>query len=134
LRAPLAPALLLLLATGCEPATLSELQEDFFTPTCAVEGCHGDFLAGRDLNLSDGISYGATVDVAAQEPGYTLVVPGDPDSSLLYLVLLGPIFGDGEDQTQTLGQMPPRVGSDPGMTQQQLSAVRSWIADGAQDN
>ena len=134
MRALVAPALLLLLVTGCEPATLTELQEDIFTPSCALEGCHSDFLAGRDLNLSDGNSYSATVGVTAQEPNYTLVVPGDPDASLLYVVLLGDIFGDGEDQLPTLGQMPPRLGSDSGMTQQQQAAVRSWIADGAQDN
>ena len=126
--------LLLVMGSGCEPATLSEIQSDILTPTCAAEGCHGDFLAARDLDLSEGVSHGALVNVAAQEPGYVLVVPGDPEESLLYQVLLSDIYSDGDDQPVTLDRMPPRVGDVSGLSQQQLAAVRSWIADGAQDN
>jgi len=118
--------LFVLLGSGCEPATLSELQEDILTPSCALEGCHSTFLPARDLDLSVGVSYAALVDVPAQEPGYTLVVPGDPEGSLLYQVLL--------DDIATVGQMPPRVGNSAGLSQQYKAAVRSWIADGAQDN
>ena len=49
------------------------------------------------------------VNVAAEESGYTLVVPGEPDQSVMYLVLENEIFGDGEDQPATLGKMPPRL-------------------------
>ena len=110
------------------------MQQDILTPGCAVDGCHSDFLPERDLDLSEGTSYSALVNVAAVEPGHLLVVPGEPDESLLYTVLLGDLFGNGEDQPATLDQMPPRVGNTAGLSQQQLSAVRSWIADGAQNN
>ena len=134
LRASALIILLVLLGSGCEPATLSELQEDILTPSCALEGCHSAFLPARDLDLSEGVSHAALVGVLAQEPGYTLVVAGDPERSLLYQVLLDDIYGDGEESAATLDQMPPRVGNSAGLSQQQKAAVRSWIVDGAQDN
>ncbi len=121
--------LLVVWVAGCEPATLSEIQTEILTPTCAVEGCHGDFLPKRGLDLSEGVTYSAVVGVAAEEPGYSLVVPGEPDESLLYLALLDDIYGDGDDQPPTLELMPPS-----GLSKGQRAAVRSWIVDGAQDN
>ena len=134
MRASALIILSVLLGSGCEPATLSELQEDILTPSCALEGCHSAFLPARDLDLSEGVSYEALVDAPSQEPGYTLVVPGDPERSLLYQVLLDDIYGDGEESAASLGQMPPQVGNSAGLSQQHKAAVRSWIADGAQDN
>jgi|GEM_PF-6923111 len=74
------------------------------------------------------------VNVAAEESGYTLVVPGEPDQSVMYLVLKNEIFGDGEDQPATLGKMPPRLSKSYGLSSSQRSVMRSWIADGALDN
>lgn len=128
-------ACLIVLSCGaCEPATLTEIQDEILTPSCAAEGCHGSFLPERDLDLTEGSSYGALVNVPAQEGDYTLVVPGDPDESLLYLVLESDFYGDGDDQPATLGRMPPRVPGAPGLSNSQRSAIRSWIADGAMDN
>jgi hypothetical protein len=119
---------------GCEPATLTELQDEILTPTCAAEGCHGSFLPERDLDLSEGRSYESLVNVASQESSYTLVVPGEPDQSLLYLVLENEFYGDGEDQPVTLGKMPPRLPGTAGLSNSDRASIRSWIADGAMDN
>jgi len=126
--------LVALLFGACEPATLTELQDEILTPTCAAEGCHGSFLPERDLDLTEGNSYGALVNVPAQEGSYTLVVPGEPDESLLYLALENEFYGDGEDQPATLGKMPPRVPGAAGLSSSERAAIRSWIADGAMDN
>ncbi len=126
--------LVALSCAACEPATLSELQDGILTPSCAAEGCHGSFLPERDLDLSEGNSYGALVNVSAQESGYTLVVPGEPDQSLLYLTLENEFYGDGEDQPATLGKMPPRLPGTAGLSNADRAAIRSWIADGAMDN
>ena len=134
LRSYILFVLVLLVASGCEPATFTEVQDEVLTPSCAFEGCHSAFLPERDLDLSAASSYDALVNVAAEEPGYQLVVPGEPDQSLLYTVLLGDVFGNGEDQERTLEKMPPGLDDDAGLSQQQLAAVRSWIADGAQNN
>jgi len=133
-RAVVIVTVLLLVGSACEPATLSEIQNDILTPSCAIEACHGSFQPARDLDLSVGVSHSAIVNVAAEEPDYVLVVPGSPEQSLMYQVLLDDIYSDGDDQPASLARMPPWVGNASGLSQQQLAAVRSWIADGAQDN
>ena len=120
--------------TACAPATFTEVQNDILTPSCAAEGCHSSFIPERGLDLSEGNSFAAMVNVAAQESGYTLVVPGDADQSLMYLVLENDLYGDGEDQPATLGKMPPRISESEGLSSSQRSVMRSWIDDGALDN
>lgn len=126
--------LLGVLGTACAPATFTEVQNEILTPSCAAEGCHSSFIPERGLDLSEGNSFDAMVNVTAQEAGYTLVVPGEPDQSLMYLVLENEIFGDGEEQPATLGKMPPRIPGSAGLSSSQRSVIRSWIADGAVDN
>ena len=119
-----------LLAASCAPATLSEVQKEILTPSCAFESCHSEYLPERGLDLTEGNSFAAMVNVEAQESGYTLVVPDAPDQSLIYLVLENEVFGDGVDQPATLGKMPP----SQVLSSSQRSMIRSWIADGAEDN
>ena len=122
------------LCAACQSATFSEVQAEILTPSCAAEGCHSSFLPERGLDLSDGNAYAALVDVAAEEPDATLVVPGDPERSLLYTVLEVEAFGDGEDQPATLGLMPPRAVGAAGLSAAKQTMIRSWIADGAMNN
>jgi hypothetical protein len=83
-------------------------------------GCHSDILPLGGLNLLTD-AYAATVNVRSGDGGY-LVVPGDPDASVLYQRMLGPSpAGD---------VMPPQGVIDPIF----LYAVESWISNGAVDD
>jgi hypothetical protein len=106
-------------------ATLTEVQEDIFSPSCAFSSCHDSAAAEADLDLSAGASHGELVNMeSVYWPGHILVVPGDPDASYL----LAKVGGPGEIQGD---HMP--VGTD-GISEERIEAIRSWIKDGAQDN
>jgi len=119
-------ALLFLLSpsvlAGCPttPATMEAVQEDVFTLSCAFSTCHGD-AAEAELALTDeATSASELINVAAFElAGETRVIPGDPDNSLLYKVLLADV--------DVVRQMP--VNSS--VTDAQADLVRRWIEDGA---
>jgi hypothetical protein len=62
----------------------SEIQDEVFTPTCALSGCHTGAAAQEGLRLDEANSYGMLVDVASsQVPSILRVAPGDPDNSYL---------------------------------------------------
>lgn len=107
--------------TSGTPATLTEIQADIFGKSCAFSSCHGDGGNAGSLKLNDGESYGELVNQPATVTGEILVIPGDPDGSYLVKKL------ENADPSQV---MPP--GSP--LPDANIARVRSWIADGAQDN
>ena len=131
-------ALVLLLVAGCdhenpvdpgdddEPqATLSSIQANIFTPSCAVSGCHLGAGAPRGLDLSAGSAHANLVSVASDEvPELMLVAPGNPEDSYLVIKL--------EGSSRMVGQQMPR-GRDP-LSSEQIGVVRQWITNGAPDN
>ena len=109
---------------GCpEPQvepTLESIQAMVFNESCSFESCHGGSSPEGDLDLtSASVSYAALVGVDGVEEDMVRVVAGDPASSLLYQVLQGDVG--------SVRQMP--VGYD--LTDEEIEAVRQWIADGA---
>jgi hypothetical protein len=115
-------------SVGCggdsiEP-TLSSIHDKIISRSCNSESCHGGSSPEADLDLSTvESSYNALVGhVADVEPSYIRVVEGDPDNSLLYLVLLGTVG--------SLDQMP--TGYE--LAADEVEAVRQWIEDGAENN
>jgi len=104
-------------------ASIEEVQNQIFTPTCAFSGCHNTASRQGNLDLSSAaISHGQLVGVVSECAGLTRVVPGDPDSSyLLHKV------GDGPEPCGTL--MPQLL---PPLTAEQIALIRSWIEGGAQ--
>ena len=115
LAAPLA------FGAACLPAppTLAQLTTQIFEPRCSASGCHGATDPSRALNLqSDAIA--SLVDVASvEDPAVPRVAPGDPDGSLLYLVLVGPVGAT--------RQMPPGAV----LPAEDVELVRRWIEAGA---
>jgi hypothetical protein len=116
-----------LLLTGCLPepcidTTLTALQTEVFTPTCATSSCHGGAAPSRGLDMNAGATLASSVDVEAVEPGWVRVVPGDTAASLLYKVLL--------DSVGNTRRMPPGFSLDAC----EAAAVRVWIEEGAQDD
>ena len=128
--APRIVVMLLLIVglVGCRPPTLTEIQEEVFSPSCAFSSCHGGESPEQGLDLSDGNSYASAVGQEAQAPGYTLVEPGEPEASLLLLVLRQDLAAeDPEDEDPLVRQMPIGTSLDSNKVQM----VEDWIESGA---
>lgn len=102
-------------------ATLTRVQTEIFTPTCATLGCHDPLGQQSQLVLSAGRAYANTVNVRSVEiTSLDRVEPGDPANSYLYRKLTGAgITGD---------RMPQGL---PPLSQAQIQLVRDWIRRGA---
>jgi hypothetical protein len=110
---------------GNGQATLTSLQNDFFTPTCARSGCHSTASAQAGLILSAGQSFGNLVNVpSSQNAGFNRVTPGDAETSYLIKKLRG--------DSDISGERMPRGG--PFLSAEELDRFVDWINGGAQDN
>ncbi len=119
-----------LVETGYFHEVVRPALEDF---GCSL--CHG---AGETAGLRLGFEVTSSEIVerlvnrpAANAIGYTLVVPGDPDNSWLYLKATGESESSGvqcQGSMNCAQSMPPGGGRLP---DEALEALRQWIADGA---
>jgi len=117
--------LLALLATACGPApSFTRVQEEIFELNCSTASCHGGSnpSAGMKLDADDSHDVLVDQDAGANNPGWKLVVAGDPEASLLYNVIRGEV-GDQR-------QMPPGLELD----EEKLELVFDWITAGALDD
>ncbi len=125
------------LAAGCEHAdpldpnridpTLSSIQANIFDLNCTFSGCHvgGSPNLPGAMNLSAGQARANIVNVRSVEnAALNRVTPGDPDNSYLVWKI--------EGRPEIVGERMPR-GRDP-LPPEAITAIRQWIADGAQDN
>jgi hypothetical protein len=113
--------------------TLSAIQRDVFdapdsTGRAACTSCHnaqGARFAGN-LNLSGATAYSQLVNVASSgKPGAIRVIPADPENSYLIHKI--------EGRPGIVGERMPRT-SGPFLTPGQILIIRTWIAQGAQNN
>lgn len=105
--------------------SFSSIQNDIFTPTCAVSGCHSSGSASGGLVLASGQSHGNLVNVPSTGmPSFDRVEPGNPNSSYLVKKLRG----DGDISGV---RMPP---SRPPLPNDQINQIVQWIEDGAPNN
>lgn len=75
--------------------------------------------------LTPGQSIDSLVDQSSsQRPDLTLVTPGDPDASLLWLKV--------SSNSPPVGATMPLFGQR--LSSEELGLLRDWIAQGAQDN
>ena len=104
-----------------QTATLTRVQNEIFTPTCARIGCHDALGQQSQLVLTSGRSFEQTVNRASVEmPSLMRVQPNDPANSYLYRKITGAnITGDRMPQT-----LPP-------LSDAQIKLVRDWIRRGA---
>ena len=111
--------------TGGEPidptATLTRVQNEIFTPTCAQLGCHDRLGRQEDQQLTAGVAYAQIVNHPSVEmPQLVRVAPADPANSYLYRKITGAgITGD---------RMPQ---GGPYLSDAQIKLVRDWIRRGA---
>ena len=114
-------------------ASVSGPEESIETPTSVRYGrdirpllsdrcfsCHGTDPETRAADLRLDSHAEATRDLG---DGYRAIVPGDPDASLLLERIAS---GDPHEQ------MPPPEANKPTLTAEEIEAVRSWIASGAE--
>lgn len=109
--------------TGTELApTLASIQDNVFTPSCIISGCHGGLAVGAELRLEPGTSAENLILVpSSQNSDFIRVIPFDPDNSLLIRKL--------EDDIPPVGQRM-RLGG-PFLPQETIDVIRQWILDGA---
>lgn len=103
-------------------ATLTRVQTEIFTPTCAQLGCHDNFGRQSQLVLVAGASHAQLVNRDSVEvPSIKRVLPGDHTRSYLYMKITAApgITGD---------RMPQGL---PPLSDAQLKLVRDWIRRGA---
>lgn len=113
--------------TATEPAvtpdvTLEQVQDEIFTPRCAVQFCHSGPFAIAQLNLEEGQSFAEMVNVvpltaAAANAGMLLVDPGNVANSFLYTKITNPV-GD-------QGFIMPLTGER--LSESEIQLVRDWI-------
>lgn len=103
--------------------TWTSIQARVFTPTCTQ--CHAGAGAPLGFSLEAAVSYQNLLTVVSvQRPDLRRVAPGAPDSSYLMLKLEGAsgIVG---------GRMPFGL---PPLSNDEIRAIRDWIAAGALRN
>jgi hypothetical protein len=106
-----------------ETATFTRVQNEVFTPTCALAGCHlgPKQAANEGLVLEAGAAYGNIVGIPSNQKAPMLrVKPNDPDNS--YLVRKITPF------TDINGARMPQTGS---ITDAQRKLVTDWVLRGA---
>lgn len=123
-----------LLVACNHPATLTEVQDEVFTPSCAFSSCHGGNAGG--LSLEAGDSYAALVGVPAagidattnpdvDVSGEILVIAGDAENSYLIKKLrIGAVGIKGS----------PMPDGTSGTDDDRVDLIASWIENGALDD
>ena len=107
-------------ATATPPlAKFSSIQQNVFTTTCAVSGCHNGTQTPR---LSAGSAYNNIVNVL-NSAGIPYVDPGNANNSYLYRKLTGQNIS---------GDRMPR-GRSP-LSAAVTDSIKAWIDDGAANN
>ena len=124
--------MILALLLACDhPATLTEIQDDVFTRSCAFSSCHGGTAGG--LSLEEGESYESLVGVPAEGvdattnpdvdvSGEIRVIAGDPENS--YLIKKLRIGATGIKGS-------PMPDGTSGMDDEKVDRIAEWIALGA---
>jgi cysteine-rich repeat protein len=117
-------------ATACDAfgTTFELIQRAIFeNHGCTNDACHGNAQSGG-LDLRAASSYAQLIDVPSSiDPSRKRIEPGDPQRSLLYLKLASKTLPDQYDSEELGIGTPMPLGNVPGLTQDELEAVRLWI-------
>jgi len=102
-------------------ATFTRIQNEIFTPSCALSGCHAGPAPTRGMDLSVGRSYGMVVGVPSVESTRPRIAPGDPAGSYMVSKVAG-------DATITGGRMPF---GGPYLPDTRQKLLVDWVRRGA---
>jgi hypothetical protein len=108
--------------------------QPIYNRSCATSNaCHVGATAGAGLQLTQGVSFGATVNVhSTQQPRLFLVKPGDPDTSYLVRKIEGGPNISGLQMPQGCPGTP--LGGSVCPSNDEITAIRTWITECAQNN
>lgn len=107
-----------------DPSFSTDIQEIIQRRGCSASQCHGSGTGEMTLTSSAATNYSAWVDVeAVSEPSFLRVEPGDPENSYVIIKLEG---------RQSVGARMP-LGAPP-LDDIDLTNIRNWISQGAQNN
>ena len=120
-------------SNGCDfDSTFEAIQSQVFDAKgCTSAACHGtgDDPAGG-LDLREGFALESLIHVDGASGDMPLVMPGDHDTSLLYLKLAAKTFGT--DLPAGIAGDPMPFGEQlPALTEGELEALKIWIRGGA---
>jgi hypothetical protein len=102
-------------------ATLSRLQEEIFSPTCARSGCHSSAAPQLGLDLSPGRTYSNVVSVRSVQAGsLNRVEPFNPDASYLVKKVRG--------DPDIISSRMPQGGA---LTADEIRLIVDWVRRGA---
>ena len=93
--------------------------QPIFTSTCGGSGCHIN-SSTNGVNLS---SYSSVINSVGAVSGEPIVIPGDPDESILVQKI---------EPDPPFGSRMPTTGDY--LTPTEIAQIRAWIAGGAEDN
>lgn len=109
-------------------ATLSSIQSEIFTPSCALSGCHSSTSAQGGLSLANGEAFSNLVGVDSSEAtSLKRVLASDPDNSYL----INKLEGTQADVSGSGSQMPKNAAA---LSQADIDVIRLWITNGAENN
>jgi hypothetical protein len=118
---------------------MTAIYDQILNSRCAQPFCHLGVAGSPPIFSDKEASYGALVNAPASGmkcadagaddagAGWVLVVPGDPDSSLLYRKIESPIPAD------LCGDPMPGGGQRP-LDARDIQQIQQWITQGATDN
>lgn len=110
-------------STSLTAPTFAEVHEQVLLPHgCAGAYCHLGSFGGEDLHAAYTHLVGAKAAESGECEGHTLVAPGDPEHSLVYLKLAS--------TNPPCGKSMPPTGFDA-VPAADVELLRAWIAAGA---
>jgi hypothetical protein len=119
---------------GEADVSFATVYSDLISPTC-LGGCHVPGGSNGPVNLTSAdAGYEGSVGKNSITYGSSLkiVQPNQPESSTLYLKVLGGTPGGYRGPTgQSVGERMPPLSAGNGATAQQKELVRRWICTGA---
>jgi len=108
--------------------TFYSIQVNVLTPACATTSCHsGNPPPNAPLSLDADRAYQELVGKTSSQTPLLLVNPGDPEASYFLQKILGTAGSSGGVWTR----MP--IGAPP-LSADEIDAIQTWIANGAQND
>ncbi len=108
--------------------TFSADVQPIFTANCALSGCHAGSAPAMGQNLSEGVAYANIVGVPSREvPALNRIEPDEPDGSYLIHKI--------QDTQASVGGFGGRMPLGGGaLSDDEIAAIRAWVAQGAPNN
>lgn len=112
--------------------TLTEIQNEIFSPSCAISGCHDAATAQSGLRLTSGNSFSQIVNVnSVRVPSLKRVATGGGDTAVSSSFLINKMENTQGSVGDATGQVMPTSGK---LSQDKIDKVKAWIRAGAQNN